>query len=230
MTQIPSAPRRPLVRRPVFWLILVAAILVVSLGLTLAFALSGRPGTEIASPSATPSPSAPPSTAATPPTETSAATEEPAGVAIPDSCDRIYTRDWTPEFEGLVLNPAWTADPDSGVHLGSRDATAAGLLESIARLTCKWGHPNGGSDRGLTTNVAVVDAQQAADMRAHFEAVGYSCYEEMEGVRCVVETEPTDDGQSGESHFFREGVWIATRWVNAGPDGYTHDIVTALFG
>lgn len=66
-------------------------------------------------------------------------------------------------------------------------------------------------------------------MRDHFLAVGYSCFDELEGTRCVTETEPTPDGQSGESHFFRDGIWIATLWINAGPDGYTHDIVAALF-
>jgi hypothetical protein len=34
----------------------------------------------------------------------------------------------------------------------------------------------------------------------------------------------------GESHFLREGIWIATRWGGNGPDGSTHDIVAAIFG
>ena len=34
----------------------------------------------------------------------------------------------------------------------------------------------------------------------------------------------------GESHFIRDGIWIATKWVNASPDGYTHDMVTTIFG
>lgn len=39
-----------------------------------------------------------------------------------------------------------------------------------------------------------------------------------------------DNGTVGESHFLREGVWLATWWLNIAPDGYTHDIVAALWG
>jgi hypothetical protein len=230
MTQVPPAARPPLVRRPALWLAVAAAVLVATIAVVLGLALAPRGGDDAAGrqpPTTTPPPTT--DAAGPPPTVTAPPAETPTAVAIPAACENIYTRDWTPEFGGLVLNPAWTADPDSGVHLGSRDDTAVGVLESTTHLTCKWGHPNGGSDRGLTTNVLAVAAQQAVDLRAHFEAVGYSCYDELEGIRCVVETEPTDDGQSGESHFFREGIWIATLWVNAGPEGYTHDIVAALF-
>ncbi|MBM7829563.1 hypothetical protein JOE59_000268 [Agromyces cerinus] len=108
--------------------------------------------------------------------------------------------------------------------------TAVELLTSASAITCKWGNPAGGSDRGLTTNVAHVTEEQAAAMIAHFGESGYSCYEELQGTRCVRETPPSVDGQAGESHFIRDDVWIATHWVNAGPDRYTHDIVAAIFG
>jgi hypothetical protein len=231
LSQAQPDPSPSLLRRPAFWLVVVAALLLVAVATVVGITLGAGRGADTST-SDTPTPG----TAATDATTTppAVATEAPpptdAAVVIPASCPEIYTRDWTPEFDGLVLNPTWSEDPNSGVHLGSHDDTAVAELERSARLTCKWGHPKGGSDRGLTTNVAVVDAQQVADLRAHFQVVGYSCYEELDGVRCIVETEPTADGQSGESHFFREGVWIATLWVNAGPDGYTHDIVAALFG
>ena len=48
-------------------------------------------------------------------------------------------------------------------------------------------------------------------------------------VRCIDQHE-AEAGAWGESHFLREGVWIATGWVNAGPNGYTHDMVTTIFG
>lgn len=234
MTQLPSVPRPPLARRPVFWLLLGAAVLLVVIAVVLGFALTAplRSGDDAA---ATAGPtSAPPLTATdaatAPMTEAPAPPAVESGVVIPGSCDGIYTRDWSADFAPLVLNPAWTETPDSGVRFGSRDEFAVAMLESTTVVTCKWGSPNGASDRGVTTNVARIDPRRAAEVTAHFETVGYRCYEELDGMRCVTETEPSPDGQAGESHFLRDDVWVATLWVNAGPDGYTHDIVAAIFG
>ncbi len=55
-----------------------------------------------------------------------------------------------------------------------------------------------------------------------------TCYDELGGLRCVTET-TGDGGVVGESHFVRDGIWLATRYVNSGPDGYTHDIVANLW-
>ena len=70
---------------------------------------------------------------------------------------------------------------------------------------------------------------QQEETLAHLGDLGYNCYEELEGTRCVVEQEG-EVGAFGESHFMRSGIWIATGWVNAAPDGYTHDIVATVFG
>lgn len=221
-----AGTRRSLLKRPQFWLIVLAAAILVVVAVFVGTAIGGAKGAGAgASPSAgagvvTTAPGSAPAT--TPP-----ATEAAHG--IPTDCAEIYTRDWASEFAPLVLNPAWTLEPGSGVHLGSNDETAAELLTANAVITCTWATPNGGSDRGLTTNVAAVSEAERAAMSAHFGANGYACYEELEGTRCVIETAPSPDGQSGESHFLRDDVWIATHWVNTGPDGYTHDIVAAIF-
>jgi hypothetical protein len=127
-----------------------------------------------------------------------------------------------------VLNPAWAEQPDSGVHYGTDDAGLETMLEATSAVTCMWGKSSGGGDVGLTTNVAVLTNAQQADVAAHMTDLGYSCYEELKGMRCVIEA--TDSGESwGESHFLREGLWFATKWVNASPEGYTHDIVNTVF-
>lgn len=231
VTQVPTAHHPPLLRRPLFWLLLVAALLLAVTSIVLVITLGGGGVSSAASTDAPTSSGGAQDGAAAPasdPAPTSPAT--PPAVAIPASCDEIYTRDWAPAFAPLVLNPAWTTASGSGVRYGSSDESAIAMLDTSTRVSCKWGNPNGGSDRGLTTNVAAVAVEQAVAMQDHFVAAGYSCYPELEGTRCVIETAPSPDGQSGESHFFREGVWIATLWVNAGPDGYTRDIVAAIFG
>jgi len=54
------------------------------------------------------------------------------------------------------------------------------------------------------------------------------CDDESGGTRCVIERE--ESATWGESHFVRDGIWIATRWGVSGPSGCTADIVAAIFG
>jgi hypothetical protein len=159
------------------------------------------------------------------PTVTDAA---PAGPRHPSSCADIYTTDWASALAPLVLNPAWAEDPASGVHSGTDDAGLATVLEATATVTCMWGKASGGGDVGITTNVAVLTEPQQADVTARMKGVGYSCYDELKGLRCVTETHD-EAGSWGESHFVREGLWLATKWVNASPEGYTHDMVNTVF-
>lgn len=230
MTQpAPNPARRPLGRRPEFWLVLTAGLLAIGVAIAVGMAVgSARQTDAAASASSRPTPVA--SSTATPVVPVAEPEPAPAGPVIPEDCAQIYTRDWAPEFSPLVLNPAWTQDPASGVRLGSRDDVAMELLESNAAITCAWGSPNGGSGQGLTTNLAPVTPEESARILEHFAGVGYDCFEELDGTRCIMQTPASPDGQSGESHFVREGIWVATLWVNAGPDGYTHDIIAAIFG
>ena len=33
----------------------------------------------------------------------------------------------------------------------------------------------------------------------------------------------------GETHFLGDGGWVATRWINVDPPGYTEDIVATIW-
>lgn len=227
-----TSPKHPSARRRTLWVWLAGGILLVGLLVVVALmmlvprsAFTALPSTPApATSEAAASPAAPVRTSAPP----SAGTPVPAPVSIPTKCEDIYTHDLTPEFDGLVLNPAWAAEPGS-TGANALDEAVNDAVTANTSLTCKWGSPQGGSGRGLVTNVAAVDDELETEMLARLASVGQSCYEELDGMRCVIESAPSADGQSGESHFFRDGVWIATRWVNTGPDGYTNDIVAALF-
>lgn len=227
--QPPASDRRSLVRRPVFWIVLlivaVVAALVVAAGVRFAADAASADGSDDGAARPVPSQTAAPSAVPT-------ATTAPAasGPVIPSDCAGIYTKDWASQMDGLVLNPAWTEDPASGVRYGSKETGLQTVLEATTKVTCVWANAKGGSDAGgLTTNVAALTAEQSTDVIAHMNELGYNCYEELQGTRCVTET-PNDNGTVGESHFLREGIWVATWWLNVGPDGYTHDIVTAVFG
>jgi hypothetical protein len=76
-----------------------------------------------------------------------------------------------------------------------------------------------------------VDAAEQAAVTDRLKELNYSCYDELQGRRSVIEREVDSDlvGFVGESHFLRDGLWLATHYVNGGPEGYTHDMVNNLW-
>ncbi|KQO95821.1 hypothetical protein [Leifsonia sp. Leaf264] len=151
-------------------------------------------------------------------------------VTIPSDCSGIYTKDWTPEMRGHALNPAWVDGPDGPGISGSNDDELMAVLTDTTVLSCYWVNARGPSDNGhVTTDIAALTEEQSADVLARMNELGFSCYAEHLGTRCVMEQQSTE-GPYGESHFLRDGIWSATAWYSISPDGYTADIEKALFG
>jgi hypothetical protein len=221
------APGRPLAKRPAFWLALVAVLLLVGVAIAGGVAIGSMTD---ASTSDAASDSAAPTSPATEAPASATAEPRAAGVAIPADCAGIYTRDWAPDLAPRVLNPAWTADPGSDFKgYGSSDVGLVTVLEATTKLECNWVPESGAGHVFLITGVAQLTPEQQAGTLEYLDGTDLECFDELEGVRCLVER--SEGGENwGESHFIREGVWIATRWGGSGPDGYTHDIVAAIFG
>lgn len=149
----------------------------------------------------------------------------PSPSIIPANCAEVYSTDWASQLDPYVLNPDWAKAQPS---IGTNDVALKQLLSPNVRLTCQWGKPEGGSDVGLVTSLAQIDSETESLVKSRLNALGWTCYDSSGGVRCV--TEGSDaNGSWGESQFLREGVWIATRWSNLAPDGYTADIVSTLW-
>ncbi|MEI5585577.1 MULTISPECIES: hypothetical protein [unclassified Agromyces] len=220
----------PLLRRPTTWL--VAAVIALVLAVAAVAGAMLLPGSR---PAAEPAPTERPVPAAagTPaPVLPGTAASAPAGggPAVPADCASAYATDWTGSFApDYVLNPGWATGEGAPVLLGTDDPGALPTLEQAAALTCAWlpAEPSDGRT-GMVTTIAAVDETQRTAALGAFEAGGLECYEELEGTRCVAEWEDAA-GPAGESHFFREGVWIATRWSGPAVTGYTHDIIAAVF-
>ncbi len=234
LSQAQPNPRPSVFRRPLFWMSVGAAVLLIAIAVFAGMTIGASVGGAGAEESGRPLPSATATDVAAPPSsETPAATppasEAPGATGIPASCSEAYTRDWAVELGGLALNPPWTDTPGSGPFWGSNDAGAVTVLEATSELTCAWVGSNGGGDVGIITNLASLTPAQESSMVAHLAGAGQTCYPELDGTRCVIEWR-SDAGDSGESHFLRDGIWSATRWSNVVADGYTHDIVATIFG
>jgi hypothetical protein len=154
----------------------------------------------------------------------------PLGGPSPASCDAIYSPGMMAAFnETHALNPAWTETAEPSTRIGTVDADLSVLIEDAQHLSCVWADPEGGSGSGLVTNVVFVTEAQTSAATDRLKAMGQTCYDELEGLRCVIENDTDGEGVAGESHFLRDGIWLATSFVNAGPDGYTHDMVATIW-
>jgi hypothetical protein len=224
----PSPARGTITRGRERGLVAVAGLLAVAVAVTIGMVV-GANEAEGAAASAPTRPTPGSSSPATPIVPVVAEPSPVAAVGIPEDCTGIYVRDWAAELAPLVLNPAWTEDRGAGSFRGSSDPVAAAELVDATRLTCVWAAPDGGGDLGVFTDVAALGPDEENAIVAHLAEAGFDCYAELEGTRCIVEWN-VEAGSSGESHFLRQGAWVATRWSNVSPDGYTHDIVAAIFG
>jgi len=179
--------------------------------------------TEAARP--TPSVTAPPGTPTPTPTPGSSAAP---GTPRPASCTDLYSPEMVAAFGSMVLNPAWMDDPGLGLRIGADDPVQQDIIDANDSLLCQWGMPEGPSAAGVSTVVVWVDAEDSATIQAHLVDRGDTCFEQQGGLRCTSES-TTEEGYSGESHFLRDGIWLATKYTNAGPVGYTLDIVNKLW-
>ncbi|GLK17311.1 hypothetical protein GCM10017602_17930 [Herbiconiux flava] len=165
------------------------------------------------------------STPAAAPTTSPAATS-----ALPTSCDLIYS---PPYFENLQeaagrleLNPPWT-EVDGAASLGTKSSELLPMLETRDRLDCFWASPSGAGGVGLTTSVSLISPEEQLGLISTASSSGYVCESQEQGTRCSTSHQDAT-ASGGETQFFGGGLWIATFWVEFGPDGYTSDVVATL--
>lgn len=168
------------------------------------------------------------SAAPTPSPTPTATASGPDDIALPADCTTIYT-------DGMLATLEATSGPlnDPDLTMGSSQIVEAlELLDSgIPTLRCTWGAP---SEVGLATNVSVIEQDQAQELVAVLQGVGFACDPISEGTLCRLDRTMLDMDDNvvnlGEAHYFRGNGWITTAWIGSVPDGYTEDIAQALWG
>ncbi|KGJ72193.1 hypothetical protein GY21_17010 [Cryobacterium roopkundense] len=148
---------------------------------------------------------------------------------MPMGCSALYDPAMLPVFGELVLNPEWSRGAGDGQLAGTDDQELQGVMAAAEPLECDWASANGGSGVGLSTDVASVSPEVSVTIEARLRAVGANCYGELAGLRCVMSG--SNDGDIwGESHFLRDSLWLATKYVNFAPANYTENVVANLWG
>ena len=165
-----------------------------------------------------------PTPTATPNAPSVVATSTPEPSLIPNGCDELFSDGMVATLNdvGLDLGSNWSGDPSSG----SADAELRTLLDDAA-LDCHWTTDAAASPL-LLTQVAEVSSHETELATARLDELGFSQLSELGGVRYVVEHRAGSE-VSGESHFFRDGLWFATHWRGHGQYGYTADMVNSVF-
>ncbi|MGF6821401.1 hypothetical protein M2317_000287 [Microbacterium sp. ZKA21] len=173
-------------------------------------------------PSASPMPS--PSTSAS--GEPTPAPEPSEAVSLPESCDQVFSPALREKFEGagLPLNDPTLTMPSTEL------AGAVEVLAALDNLRCTWGVA---SEVGIATTLAMVDTQHTTDLQEAFTTQGLECEEVDGATRCTIRVSFDDEGggggAGGEIHLLRDGVWVATKWLNADMTGYLDDIEATLW-
>lgn len=150
-------------------------------------------------------------------------------IAQPTDCAVLYTPAMLDEFGQLALNPEWSKIAGDAALFGTDDQEMQLLMDVDGPLVCLWGDERGGGDVGLTTSVVSVSSAVNTAVQARLSALKFNCYEELRGLRCVM-SQSSEDGMTGESHFLRDGLWVATKWVNFAPENYTENVIANLWG
>ena len=144
----------------------------------------------------------------------------------PTDCRQIYSEEMYASLEasGLPLN-----DGSVDNSVGTTDPDLVALIGQNSTFKCSWGSAG---EYGLNTSITQIAAEAGSTVLDRLDALGFQCYEESQGTRCVQSDTVTDElgtYRLGESHFVRGGVWVATHWVNFAPEGYTQDVIASLW-
>lgn len=138
----------------------------------------------------------------------------------PQACVELYSTTMWNQLSQRVLNA-----PEAPLPVGTADPELAAFLTATPGLNCAYGTD---PRRALTTTVVrITDAQEGTAM-ARLGTLGAQCAAYEGGQRCLLQGSG-DHGVTGETHVFREGVWIASAWTRSSPTGYTAAIVASLF-
>ncbi len=182
-----------------------------------------------ASPSSGGTGSPTPSSSASTASPSASATAQPgADIDLPAACENIYSAEMLASLN--AQNPPLN---DPGLTMTStQNVDALEVLSAgVPTLRCSWGQ---GGQAGLATTVSIIDADQSQQLLGALAVAGFACEPLNGGVTCAQQQTVINQDDKmvtiGETHVFRGNGWVATTMIDFAPDGYTEDIVAALWG
>ena len=228
-TPLASEPAASPKRNSVLPWIVVGVVALLAIGAGVTFAVMNLGDSDVTAPAASqePSPSEPP--AETPSAEPES--PEPAPSALPAACRDIFSPAY---YEELAATGAVLSEGNTGPREQPFDAEVPGVVESTIaaapHLECTWSFADNFSV-GIQTVVAEVTDEEAIQVTEALEGAGFAGVNELGSVRYIKEVAGTEGfGPHGYSIIARDGLLVATKWVDWPATGYTADIVNTLLG
>ncbi|MGP3535262.1 hypothetical protein ACTU3I_10755 [Microbacterium sp. RD1] len=154
-------------------------------------------------------------------------TPSASAAALPTDCGAVYSAGMRATLESQVppLN-----DPGLTMY-STQNAALLELLDSVPSLRCTWG---AAGEVGMATTLAAVNAEQSATISDALAASGFGCATDSGAMICEIEQRGVsledEPFTRGETHALRDGLWVATSWLNVDPEGYTTDILATVGG
>jgi len=148
---------------------------------------------------------------------------------LPATCRELYSASMISSLRAAGLRLETGSAAAGAPVAGSTDDTLGALFADSTHLECRWSGGEGASAAGILT--VVISAQPRVYDAAvdRVRAMGMTRLRENGGSRFIVEGRDGSNRLYGESHFFRDGMWFATRWYGHGQYGYTTDMVKRVF-
>ena len=132
-------------------------------------------------------------------------------------------------FGGAVPNPVTVlARMVARLHDENGHVTLPGYYDKVIPLTDR--------ERELLARLPFDETGWLADAQsgATFGEAGFTAEPFGDGVIYRAEKELIDQDDQvvslGETHYLQSDGWVATRWINVHPEGYTEDVVTTVWG
>ena len=117
-----------------------------------------------------------------------------------------------------------------GRSVGTGDSRLGRTLAGVTETECYWLGADDPRASGVLTAAGEGRSRQLQLARDRLERLGHTRLREDGGIRYFQETVDADGVPTGESHFFRDGVWFATQWYGYGPRGYSADMAATVLG
>ena len=153
-----------------------------------------------------------------------------ATVSLPSDCADLYDPQLSSELAALslVLNPEWLAAGEWKPR-GAVDDQVVAEIEKRDPLTCAWVGPDGPGHALVVTDALRADDETVAVVAARLGQSGHSCSSSTTAATRCTMTFSNENGTGGETHIFRDGFWIATRWSDVYPEDYADRVESAIF-
>ncbi|QEE62029.1 hypothetical protein FVA74_10950 [Salinibacterium sp. dk2585] len=207
------------------WIVVgVVALLAIGAGVTFAVMNLGDADATAPATSQEPSP-------AESPAEEPSETPEPAPSALPAACRDIFSPAY---YEELAATGAVLSEGNTGPREQPFGAEVPAVVESTIaaapHLECTWSFADN-FNVGIQTVVAEVTDEQAMQVTEALVGAGFTGVNELGSVRYIKEV-PGEEGfgPHGYSIIARDGLLVATQWVDWPAAGYTADIVNTVLG